>query len=353
MKITVLAGGLSPERDVSLSSGAKIAAALVRRGHRVALADVYMGLPKPSGDLDALFVSVEPPTPPISSKEPDLDAVKASNGGREALIGENILELCAASDVVFLALHGGMGENGQLQATLDNFAIKYTGSGYIGCLLAMDKDLSKKLMSSAGIRVPDGITAPSRELTAERILTEVGLPCVVKPCSCGSSVGVSIVETVSELDAALDSARAFEDRIIVEKRVVGREFSVGVLGDRALPAIEIIPKAGFYDYKNKYQSNMTVEVCPAELTPEQADAAGKMAVDVFHALGQRGYARIDMILDESTGTFCCLEANSLPGMTPTSLLPQEAAAAGIDYDELCEIIVKYPLRGCEISPSAK
>ncbi len=343
MKITVLAGGLSPERDVSLSSGAKIAAALVRRGHRVALADVYMGLPRFFGDFDELFVTTEPETPAISSKEPDLDAVKAANSGREALIGENILELCAASDVVFLALHGGMGENGQLQATLDNFAIKYTGSGYIGCLLAMDKDISKKLMSSYGIRVPEGITAPSRELTAERILTEVGLPCVVKPCSCGSSVGVSMVKTPAELDSALAAARAFEDKILVEKQVCGREFSVGVLGGRSLPAIEIIPKAGFYDYKNKYQSNMTVEVCPADLSDDQAAAAGKMAVEVFEALGLRGYARVDMILDDATGTFCCLEANSLPGMTPTSLLPQEAAAAGIGYDELCDMIVSLAI----------
>ncbi len=343
MKITVLCGGLSPERNVSLLSGAKIAAALVRRGHRVALADVYMGLPGFDGDLDGLFVSTEPAAPIIEEKEPDLDTVKASNGGRDALIGENILALCSASDVVFLALHGGMGENGQLQATLDNFAIKYTGSGYIGCLLSMNKDITKKILAGAGIRVPEGITARSSELTPERILAEVGLPCVVKPCSCGSSVGVSIVETPAELETALNSARTFEDRIVIEKKVCGREFSVGVLGNRALPAIEIIPKNGFYDYKNKYQSNMTLEVCPAELTDEQADSAGKMALEVFEALGLHGYARIDMILDSSTGAFCCLEANALPGMTPMSLLPQEAAAAGITYDELCDMIVSLAI----------
>ncbi len=339
MKITVLAGGLSPERNVSLSSGAKIAAALVRRGHRVAIVDVYMGMPDFHGELDSLFVSVEPPAPVIDEKEPDLNAVKAQNGNRDALIGENVLEICRAADVVFLALHGGMGENGQLQATLDNFAIKYTGSGYIGCLLSMDKDLTKKILSSAGVTVPEGITAPSLDLTPERILKEVGLPCVVKPCSCGSSIGVSIVETPEQLDSALESAREVEDRIMVEKKVCGREFSVGVLGDRALPVIEIIPKSGFYDYKNKYQSNMTLEICPAELTVEQTAAAQKAALAVFRALGLHGYARIDMILDEASGEFCCLEANALPGMTPTSLLPQEAAADGISYDELCDLIV--------------
>lgn len=341
MKITVLTGGLSPERNVSLSSGAKIAAALVRRGHRVATVDVYLGLPNFKGDVDSLFTSVEPPSPVIDEKEPDLAAVKAQNGNRDALIGENVLEICRAADVVFLALHGGMGENGQLQATLDNFAIKYTGSGYVGCLLSMDKDLTKKIVSGAGVRVPDGITANALELTPERILDEVGLPCVVKPCSGGSSIGVSIVETPEQLDAALDAARELEDRIVVEKRVLGREFSVGVLGDRALPVIEIIPKSGFYDYKNKYQSDMTTEICPAELTDEQTAAAQRAALSVFRALGLHGYARIDMILDELSGEFCCLEANALPGMTPTSLLPQEAWADGISYDELCDLIVSF------------
>lgn len=341
MKITVLTGGLSPERNVSLSSGAKIAAALVRRGHRVATVDVYLGLPNFKGDVDSLFTSVEPPSPVIDEKEPDLAAVKAQNGNRDALIGENVLEICRAADVVFLALHGGMGENGQLQATLDNFAIKYTGSGYVGCLLSMDKDLTKKIVSGAGVRVPDGITANALELTPERILDEIGLPCVVKPCSGGSSIGVSIVETPEQLDAALDAARELEDRIVVEKRVLGREFSVGVLGDRALPVIEIIPKSGFYDYKNKYQSNMTTEICPAELTDEQTAAAQRAALSVFRALGLHGYARIDMILDGASGEFCCLEANALPGMTPTSLLPQEAWAAGISYDELCDLIVSF------------
>lgn len=338
MKIAVLAGGLSPERNVSLTSGALIAAALIRSGHEVALCDVYFGLPGFSGDFDSLFTKVEPICPTISESEPNLDELRAANGGRAQLIGENVLELCAAADVVFIALHGGMGENGQLQATLDNFAIRYTGSGYIGSMLAMDKDLSKKIVSGVGIKVPDGITAESTQLTSNEIKNKIGLPCVIKPCSCGSSVGVSIVNTDEELDEALRLAATFEDLIIVEKRVVGREFSVGVLGGKALPAIEIIPKAGFYDYKNKYQSGMTEEICPAKLTEKEARDAAEMAEKAFEALRLSGYSRMDMILEEKSGEFYFLEANALPGMTPMSLLPQEAAAVGISYDELCDKI---------------
>ena len=335
MKIAVLAGGYSPERNVSLSSGALISAALIRRGHSVAYADVYLGIPGVD-DVDALFTKVAPNVPRIEQAEPDLDALKESNGGREELIGENILELCKAADVVFIALHGGMGENGQLQATLDNFAIKYTGSSYIGCLLSMDKDISKKIMIGEGIPVPTGITLN----VGEPIPENTKLPAVVKPCSAGSSVGVSIVYTAKELEKAIADAFAVEDSILIEKKVDGREFSVGVLGGRSLPAIEIIPRSGFYDYKNKYQSGMTEEICPADLSEDEAKAAGELALKTAKALRLDGYCRVDMILDKDTRKFVCLEANALPGMTPTSLLPQEAAAAGIEYDELCDMIVK-------------
>ena len=188
MKIAVLAGGYSPERNVSLCSGALISAALIRRGHKIAYADVYLGT-KNVSDVNSLFTDIAPEVPKIGGVEPDLAALKASNGGRNELIGENILELCQAADVVFLALHGGMGENGQLQATLDNFAIKYTGSSYIGCLLAMDKDISKKILIGERLSVPVGVTLRAGESIPEG----TRLPAVVKPCSAGSSVGVSIV----------------------------------------------------------------------------------------------------------------------------------------------------------------
>ena len=344
MKIAVLAGGYSPERNVSLCSGTLISAALIRKGHKVAFADVYVGIKNMPSDVDTLFTDKEPPVPKITETEPDLDALKAENGGRNELIGEGILELCRAADVVFLALHGGMGENGQLQATLDNMAVTYTGSGYIGCLLSMDKDISKKILAGEGIAVPYGVTGLASELIAADVAKKTGFPCVVKPCSAGSSVGVSIVNKIEELDTALRAAGVHEDRVIVESFVAGREFSVGVLGGKALPAIEIIPKDGFYDYKNKYQSGMTTEICPAELSADEEKAAGELAVAVFNALRMDCYARVDMILDKTRNKFVCLEANALPGMTPMSLMPQEAAADGIDYDTLCDTLVSLAVK---------
>jgi len=234
-----------------------------------------------------------------------------------------------------------MGENGQLQATLDNFGIKnYTGSGFAGSLLAMNKEISKKLFRFDNIPTADWVTVNSNDENAEKtILESIGLPCVIKPLSCGSSVGVSIVETEAELAGALRAAAVYEGRVLAEKKITGREFSVGYLGGQVLPPIEIIPVSGFYDYKNKYQPGSTVEICPAELTEGQVARVSELTAAVFKALDLSGYGRVDFILSESDGDFYCLEANTLPGMTPTSLLPQEAAAAGIGYDELCEKIV--------------
>lgn len=344
MKIAVLAGGLSPERDVSLASGALIAGALIDRGHDVALADLYLGIEVVDGGVDELFTKEKPPLYTVKNSEPDLEALIASNGGRRIPLGDNVITLCRAADVTFLALHGGMGEDGRLQATLDSFGIRYTGSGFAACLMAMDKAITRQVLVAVGVPMPDGISVNAAETDAEQIAEQIGLPCVVKPCSCGSSVGVSIVDTLDGLDAALSAAAAFDGRVIVEKKVVGREFSVGVLDGEALPAIEIIPVDGFYDYKNKYQGGMTREICPAELTDAESSRIAEIALDTYKALRLCGYARIDVMQDSASGSFYCLEANALPGMTPTSLLPQEAAAAGIPYGELCDRIVRTALQ---------
>lgn len=338
MNIVVLAGGLSPERDVSLVSGGLIAAALGRAGHKVLLVDVYEGINDSERQLSELFTSTPRADFGISESVPDLEAVRRRNGGRVAKIGPRVIEACELADVTFLALHGDMGEDGSLQATLDNYGIKYTGSGHIGSLLAMDKDISKRMLRPAGVPTPDWIYFDVSRDDPRRIHEEIGLPCVVKPTACGSSVGVSIVEDEGRLSAALAAAADYESRIIVEKKIVGREFSVGILGEKVLPPIEIIPKDGFYDYKNKYQSGMTEEICPADLTPDQLSRVSDYARRAFECLRLSGYARADFIMDES-GEFWCLEVNNLPGMTPMSLLPREAAAAGIDYDTLCEMIV--------------
>ena len=346
MKIAVLAGGWSPEREVSLSSGTLIANALVGNGHRVALADVYRGVKIPAAGPDALFGTEPLPPHEVGDAQPDLAVLRASVGDGDALIGPGIIALCRSADMTFLAMHGGMGENGQLQATLDSFGIRYTGSGYVGCLISMDKDLTKRLLSGAGIRVPDGVCFDAQTPIGQCCavtLDKVGLPAVIKPCSCGSSVGVSMADTRDELVAALAFASLYADSVLVEEKIVGREFSVSVLGDRTLPAVEIIPKSGFYDYKNKYQSDMTEEICPAPLTEAEAAELSRCALDVFRSLRLEGYARADFILSEKDGRFYCLEANTLPGMTPASLMPLEARAVGIDYDTLCDTIARLAL----------
>lgn len=331
MKIVVLAGGLSPERDVSLASGSLIANALLKNGHEVMLLDAYTG-------GDGIYYTEESGKTfsyQVLEQEPDLDVLKEQSGNGDALIGKEVLELCQKADLCFVALHGGVGEDGRLQALFDLYGICYTGSGSAGCMLAMDKHLTKQLLRQADVMTADWMLLDENG----DALTEAGfgLPCVVKPCGCGSSVGVSLVYTPEELRQALELAKQYEATVLVEKLISGREFSVGVLEGEALPVIEIIPKSGFYDYKNKYQSGLTEEVCPAELTEEERELLQTEALRVHRVLQLGDYSRVDFILDAS-GEAYCLEANTLPGMTPTSLLPQEAKAAGISYETLCERI---------------
>ena len=340
MNIVVLMGGLSPERDVSLTSGSLIANALIRKGHRVCLLDVYLGMQlSQKGDMEECFVTAPYPAHSVSEQVPDLEALKAASGNGEAKIGANVIELCKYADVVFMALHGDMGENGQLQATLDAFGIRYTGSGYVGSLLAMDKDLSKKILVGAGVPTPEWIMVDPAQGISEAAFASIGYPCVVKPCSGGSSVGVSMVENAAELADAMAAAAKYERYVLVEKRIVGRELTVGILAGEVLPAIEIIPKQGFYDYTNKYQGGMTEEICPAQIDEDTRVLVGELTRRAFEALRLGGYARFDWMLDANGGLWC-LEANTLPGMTPTSLLPQMAAEIGLDYDSLCERLVQ-------------
>lgn len=342
MNIAVLAGGYSPERDVSLTSGSLIANALIDEGHNVCLADVYLGIDD-ANDTKSLFNKEKKPIHKVTHSVPDLDALKASSGNGDALIGKGIIDLCRAADVVFMALHGAMGENGQLQATLDSYGIKYTGSGYVGSLLAMDKDISKKMFVGAGVNTPEWMHISAKQADIDEIEQRIGYPCVVKPCCCGSSVGISIPETRAELEKALGEAEKYEDSILIEKKINGREFTVGILDGEVLPAVEIIPTEGFYDYTNKYQAGKTVELCPAPIDDGLMSVLAEQTRLAFDALRLSGYSRFDYIVDKD-GRPWCLEANTLPGMTPTSLLPQMAAAVGIGYGKLCCKIVDLALK---------
>lgn len=346
MNIIVLAGGLSTERDVSFVTGGEVAKALRKNGHHVILLDVFMGYSDKEEDLNGIFErskEVSALVTGISGTAPDLEAVKKSRKDQSAsLFGPNVIALCRMADIVFLALHGENGEDGRIQAAFDLYGIKYTGTGYLGSALAMDKQLAKRLFTANQIPTPPGIAM--RKDSGERNFEKTGcsLPCVVKPCRGGSSVGVSIVWTEQQFQEALEEAFRWEDEVVVESYIKGREFSVGVIDFKALPVIEIAPVEGFYDYKNKYAAGSTVETCPADLLEELATKLQHYAEEAAKALGLATYSRMDFLLDEENRIYC-LEANTLPGMTPTSLLPQEARAAGIDFVELCERIIQISL----------
>jgi D-alanine-D-alanine ligase len=344
MDIAVLCGGLSSERDVSLSGGAMVAGALRARGHRAAALDLFFGCggARPEDIFSDTRVMK---TRPIGDAAPDLASVaRARSGGGVSRIGAGVLEVCRAADVVFIALHGEDGEDGKVQALFDLTGIRYTGTGALGSALGMNKDVSKQLMRCNGVQTPRGVTVSASGYVRRGAPSlDMGYPRVVKPCSHGSSIGVSVARDGAGYALALENAFRYGGEAIVEEYIKGRECNVGVLRGAALPVIEICPKRGFFDYKNKYQPGLTDEICPAELPPELTDALGRAAERVFEILKFEVYARMDFIVDARGGIWC-LEGNTLPGLTPNSLLPQEAAAAGISYGELCEIIVCESLK---------
>lgn len=347
MKIVVLAGGLSTERAVSLVTGTSVCRALRQNGHKAILVDLFLGMEEVPEDPEALFDAPDGlcPDTKIEVTAPDLEAVRASRKDQSGrLFGPNVLELCSLADIVFLGLHGQDGEDGRVQAAFDLLGIKYTGGGYLASGLAMDKSMTKRIMDSAGIP-----TAPWRDIPAyteadiPALTAELEVPCAVKVVNGGSSIGVALPDTKEELEAALHEMLRYGSHIIVEKKIRGRELTVGVLGDRALPAVEIVPAVKEFDYTAKYQTGGAREICPAPITAEQQEEMGALALKLHRTLGLEVYSRTDFLLDEE-GHFWCLEVNSLPGMTAASLVPKEAAAAGLTYNELCEEIVQRSYR---------
>jgi D-alanine-D-alanine ligase len=332
VRITVLLGGTSSERDVSIASGLRIAEALRGRGHMVTAIDTVNGPLTAADEAAILGTPVMKRTPPTQD---ELD--RMGSDALERLAG--FLPARGDTDVVFLGLHGGTGEDGTVQALLDLAGLPYTGSGHLASALAMDKDLSKRLMRSAGVRTPRWLMAPA---TPDTVRMAVGFPVIVKPAREGSTVGLTLVTAESGLASAIAEAARYDDEVMIEEYIPGRELTVGILGLEALPVGEIIPKHEIYDYECKYTPGMADERFPADLTSEQARVLQAQALDAFHALKLRGYARIDFRMT-TTGDTYCLEANTLPGMTELSLIPQAARAAGISFPELCERIAKLAL----------
>ena len=331
MRITVLMGGTSAERDVSLASGLRICDALRSRGHEVTALDPARGVISEREERAMRAGGV------VGTAPPSLEALQGLSESLSPTFA--MAPEVTEADVVFLALHGGQGEDGTLQALLDMVGVTYTGSGQLGSALAMDKDLSKTLFRAAGVPTADWIMAPA---TAAQVAATLGFPVVVKPSKQGSTVGLTVVKDPSGLEEAVEEAFRYDDEVMIEAFVPGRELTVGVLGDIALPVGEIIPKHEIYDYECKYTKGMATEVFPADLTAEQTLEAHAYALAAFRALKLRGCARIDFRLTPD-GRFSCLEANTLPGMTELSLLPQAAVASGLSFADLCERIVELAL----------
>ncbi len=332
LKIAVLLGGTSEERDVSIASGAQVVAALRRRGHQVVTVDTALGLLDEDAERALLEarVGLEPPerTALVRMRGQDAGAVLS-----RAQLGDQ--------DLLFLALHGGTGENGTLQTLLDLAELRYTGSGRVGSAVAMDKDLSKRLFRAAGVSTADWLMAP---VDAATVAATLGFPVIVKPSQQGSTVGLSKVNRAEDLQPAIELALRYDREVMIERFVAGRELTVGVLGDQPLAVGEIVlGQSGVFDYTSKYQPKGAVEVFPAEVSAEIAEEARRLALAAHRALKLDGYSRADFRLD-AEGRLWCLEVNTLPGMTATSLLPQSAAAMGIDFDELCERICQLALQ---------
>ena len=294
-KVGVLLGGLSSEREVSLRTGEAVLAALADRGH----------------DVVPIYV------------DRDVDV---------ALRQERI-------EVAFIALHGRWGEDGSIQGMLEMLGIPYTGSDVLASALAMHKTRAKELFRLHNLPTPAYYSIHAQdEIALEDMHGDFGFPCVVKPACEGSSVGVTICHSFEDLAPAVEKALRFDDEILVERFIAGREVSVAVLGDRALGAVEIAPRAGFYDYANKYTRGATDYFVPPRLSPERYRGVLAQALRAHTALGCRGATRVDMMVSDSGNEFI-LEVNTVPGLTPTSLLPKIADAAGISFGELCEMML--------------
>jgi D-alanine-D-alanine ligase len=321
MKIAVLFGGTSEERDVSIASAAQVIPVLRGLGHEVIAVDTAAGrLGAP--EERKLLESRVAPVPPSDQSMATLRSGALTNPANSI----NPREI----DVVFLALHGGAGEDGRMQAMLDLAGLKYTGSNHIASAAAMDKDLSKRLFRAAGVPTADWLMAPVATDEAVRVL---GLPVVVKPNKQGSTVGLTVVRDAAKLQPAIELGLRYDDEVMIERFVPGREFTVGILDGRALPVGEIIAPGEVFDYQSKYQVGGAREVFPADIPPAEAATLQRHALAAHRALKLGAYSRVDFRRD-GQGNFWCLEANSLPGMTATSLLPQAAKAAGIDFATL-------------------
>ena len=338
MRVGVLMGGTSDERNVSLASGSEVAAALREAGHDVVAVDTVRGALS-RADEEEIRARGVGDAPPLPS---DLQALDA--GRIVELVRDDAL---AGIDLFFMALHGGSGEDGTIQAVLEAAGVAFTGSDRLGCSLGMDKEVTKRLLRDAGVPTPPWLSGPH---SADEIEAGLGLPVIVKASGGGSSLRLVLAHDRTELDEALEESLGWDDLVLFEQFTPGREVTVGVLGDDTLPVGEIVPEHELFDYECKYQPGMAQEIFPADLPNELANELAALALRVHRSLRLRDYSRVDFMID-ADGRPWCLEANTLPGMTANSLLPRGARAGGIDFPELCDRIVRSAAARCGIELS--
>lgn len=331
MRVTVLTGGTSSERDVALASAVQVVAALRRAGHQVSVVDTARGY-IPEADEPRMLGGT------VGAAPPSIEHLRELERG-VLLSGLAAIPAVREADVLFLCLHGGRGEDGSIQTLLEMVGVPYTGSGRLGSGIAMDKDLSKRLFRLAGVPTADWVMAPAALAEVER---DFGFPVVVKPSKQGSTVGLTVVKRAEEYEPAVELAARYDDEVMIERFVPGRELTVGILDGEALAVGEIIPQHEIFDYECKYTPGMSQEIFPADLSPAVTAEVQRLGLLAHEALKLGGYSRVDFRLTPE-GRLFCLEVNTLPGMTATSLLPQSAAAVGIEFTELCDRICRSAL----------
>jgi len=327
-KVALLVGGTSPERAVSKMSGKGVLGALINLRYPIKIIDPAYGLNQPKNEEQ--FFS-------------ENDFTEISNRNCIDAINSNLLD---DVDVVFSALHGKWAEDGTIQSLLELRGLKYTGSKVLASALAMDKELSKLIFKQVGVQTANWFAVKERSfepaLIADEINQKVGFPCIIKPNDQGSTVGLKFVQDESEVEEGVVIAQQYSNKALIEQYILGRELTVAVLLNEALPVLEIIPKSGMYDYEHKYTSGMSEYIVPANIQEEVAKEAQRQALIAFHSLGCEGYARVDFRMNGENKLYC-LEVNTLPGMTPLSLVPKAAEAVGISFEELIKKIIQQAL----------
>jgi D-alanine-D-alanine ligase len=327
MKVALLMGGRSSEREISLRTGRGIAQALRNLGHEVLAVDAANGRLLPAGEEEQGALPAE--------------AVRHLPAAATSALAH--AEAVSQADVVFLALHGGAGEDGTVQALLELAGKPYTGSGVLASAMAMDKAMTKRIFEHEGIPTPKWVLARAGErmpVVDARALG--GYPLVVKPNAEGSTVGLTIVTDPGDLPGALELAARYGTEVLIEQFIPGRELTVAVLGDQALPIVEIRPHGGHYDYESKYTAGQSEYFCPADLPEPLAARIRELGLRAARVLGCRGVSRTDVRLSPQNEPYF-LEVNTIPGMTPTSLVPMAAKAAGMSYDELVSRMIDLAL----------